>query len=154
MTSPKSSRFPGNRRSCAESVAPTMASPREQEAEEYLRENKVLELMDNLTSLLLYHRPERPREFLIDQLEKLKVARLTDMDYPCLFDETNLDAVFGILDPMGQGFITKAQYQEALTTMGVNTTGLSFEDTAENINRETFKQDLKDKLKKASATFK
>ncbi|XP_069483839.1 EF-hand calcium-binding domain-containing protein 10 [Ambystoma mexicanum] len=131
-----------------------MASSLELEAQEYLQQNKVLELMDNLTSMLLYYRPERPREFLIDQLEKLKLARITDMDYPCLFDESNLDSVFGVLDPLGQGFITKIQYQEALNTMGIDITGLSFEDTPEAINLETFKQDVKDKLKKASATFK
>ncbi|KAE8616299.1 hypothetical protein XENTR_v10008769 [Xenopus tropicalis] len=89
-----------------------MAAVLEMEAEEYLQENRIPELINNLTSLLLYHRPERPREFLIKQLEKLKYARLSDVDYPCLFDDSNLDAIFGILDPAGQGYITGTQYME------------------------------------------
>ncbi|XP_018424127.1 PREDICTED: EF-hand calcium-binding domain-containing protein 10-like [Nanorana parkeri] len=89
-----------------------MAAGRLVEAEDYLRENKIIDLVNNLTGLLLYHRPERPREFLISQLEKLKLARLADLDYPCLFDESNVEAVFGILDPAGQGYITGTQYTE------------------------------------------
>lgn len=55
---------------------------------------------------------ERPREFLIDQLEKLKESKHSQEYSPCLFNESNLDALFGILDPSHQGYITHAQYKE------------------------------------------
>ncbi|XP_053575732.1 EF-hand calcium-binding domain-containing protein 10 [Bombina bombina] len=129
-----------------------MASVRELEAEEYLRENKILELMDNLTSQLLYHRPERPREFLINLLEKLKYARRADVDYPCLFDESNLDAIFGVLDPSGQGYITKEQFVGALKTLGVEETNV--EDQPERMTLEVFKHEMRTRLKKSCATFK
>ncbi|XP_048463784.1 EF-hand calcium-binding domain-containing protein 10 [Rhincodon typus] len=61
----------------------------------------------------------KPVEFLVQQLEKLKSARQTKKDYPSLFDESNLDAVFGILDPTKQGHITLRQYREALKTLGI-----------------------------------
>ncbi|XP_044132703.1 EF-hand calcium-binding domain-containing protein 10 [Bufo gargarizans] len=129
-----------------------MAAGRAVEAEDYLQENKIMELVNNLTSLLLYHRPDRPREFLITQLEKLKLARLADAEYPCLFDESNVDAVFGILDPSGQGYITGTQYIEALKTLGVDVSNLPY--PPEKITQEVFKHDMRTHLKKSSATFK
>ncbi|XP_075061375.1 EF-hand calcium-binding domain-containing protein 10 [Mixophyes fleayi] len=129
-----------------------MATPRVLEAEEYLREHKIMELVNNLTSLLLYHRPERPREFLITQLEKLKLGRLADVEYPCLFDESNVDAIFGILDPSGQGYITRTQYIETLKTLGVDVSNLPV--PPEKITLEVFKYDMRIHLKKSCATFK
>ncbi|KAM4676774.1 EF-hand calcium-binding domain-containing protein 10 [Discoglossus pictus] len=129
-----------------------MASVREVEAEQYLRENRIPELIDNLTGLLLYHRPERPQEFLIYQLEKLKFARKTDVDYPCLFDDSNLDAVFGILDPSGKGYITGKQYLSALRNLGVDESGVH--DPPEKVTLEVFKHDVRTRMKKACATFK
>ncbi|KAG8577194.1 hypothetical protein GDO81_010096 [Engystomops pustulosus] len=117
-----------------------MAAGRALEAEDYLRENKIMELVNNLTSLLLYHRPERPREFLITQLEKLKLARLADVEHPCLFDETNVDAIFRILDPSGQGYITGTQYIEALKTLGVDVVNLPH--PPEKITQEVFRHDM------------
>uniref|UniRef100_A0A8C5R520 EF-hand calcium binding domain 10 n=1 Tax=Leptobrachium leishanense TaxID=445787 RepID=A0A8C5R520_9ANUR len=129
-----------------------MAAGRELEADDYLLGNKIVELMNNLTGLVLYHRPERPKEFLIDQLEKLKLARLADLEYPCLFDDSNLDAVFRILDPSGQGYITGNQYMEAFKTLGVDTSKMG--EPPEKITFEVFKYEMKAQMKKTCATFK
>lgn len=48
----------------------------------------------------------------MEQLEKLKAARETGENFPCLFDEKNVESAFGIMDPTSRGFITHAQYQE------------------------------------------
>ncbi|KAJ8373618.1 hypothetical protein SKAU_G00041980 [Synaphobranchus kaupii] len=132
-----------------------MATPREQEAANYLEKHKIPELMDNLTSTLFFHRPETPSEFLITQLELLKASRLQPLDCPCLIDESNLDAVFGILDPVKQGYITLTQYKLALATLGIK----DFDECPEGavlnrISQETFKKQAKDGLLKSSATFK
>ncbi|KFQ75847.1 EF-hand calcium-binding domain-containing protein 10, partial [Phaethon lepturus] len=79
-------------------------------------------------ALLLYHRPERPREFLIQALERVKAGRRAEGDYPYLMDEGNLAAMFGLLDVVGQGHITAAQYREALKTLGLSTEDLQFGD--------------------------
>ncbi|XP_041072028.1 EF-hand calcium-binding domain-containing protein 10 [Carcharodon carcharias] len=132
-----------------------MASPLEREAAEYLAEHQILELLDNLTSLLLYQRPAKPLEFLIGQLEKLNVARQTEKDYPCLFDESNLDTVFGILDTTRQGHITLRQYREALKTMGVKDFVMEPLGALDNkITLATFKKEAKAGLMKTCATFK
>ena len=55
---------------------------------------------------------ERPREFLIDQLEQLKLSKVSSsVDSPCLFSNANLEAIFGILDPIdhGSSFTAKKQ---------------------------------------------
>ncbi|XP_067855932.1 EF-hand calcium-binding domain-containing protein 10 [Heptranchias perlo] len=132
-----------------------MASPREREATAYLRQHQILELLDNLTSMLLYHRPAKPLDFLVDQLEKLKIARQTETDYPCLFDESNLDAVFGILDTTKKGHITLNQYTEALKTLGVKNFVTQPEGASNNeISLATFKNEATAGLMKTCATFK
>ncbi|XP_064417527.1 EF-hand calcium-binding domain-containing protein 10 isoform X2 [Latimeria chalumnae] len=132
-----------------------MATEREQDAVHYLQEHKITELMNNLTSLLLYHRPEKPRDFLISELKKLKIARVRNMDFPCLFDESNLDAIFGILDPTHQGYITVAQYKEALKTLGIDSFNNFPPGADENrIALETFKKEARTGLMKTCATFK
>ena len=52
-------------------------SPRQAEAQAYLHDHRVLELFDNLTSMLIFSRPEKPKNFLIDVLENLQV-RIAD----------------------------------------------------------------------------
>ncbi len=60
---------------------------------------------------------DRPKEFLIDQLEQLNVSKVHPGNPPCLFNESNLVALFGILDPSHQGFITYSQYKEGKTAI-------------------------------------
>lgn len=55
---------------------------------------------------------EQPREFLISQLEQMQASKLQAASSPCLFDDSNLDAVCGILDPTNQGYISYNQYRE------------------------------------------
>lgn len=49
---------------------------------------------------------------MIDLLEKLQRSRATKHDYPCLFDDTNIQSVYNMLDPTNRGFITLQQYKE------------------------------------------
>jgi len=53
-----------------------------------------------------------PKDFMIEQLLQLKKAKSEKRNYPCIFDEGNLEAVFRMLDPTGRGFITVKQFQE------------------------------------------
>ena len=58
------------------------------------------------------HLSDQPKAFLIEQLEELKKAKGTKRDFPCLFDDTNIQSVFGMLDPTGKGYISHQQYLE------------------------------------------
>jgi len=55
---------------------------------------------------------EKPREFLVEQLEQLKMSQQSGIKAPSLFNKANLDAVYGILDPTHQKHITFAQYKQ------------------------------------------
>ena len=53
-----------------------------------------------------------PKEFMVEQLEKLAQAKASRVDYPCLFDDTNIHSVAQMMDPTARGYITLAQYKE------------------------------------------
>ncbi|XP_044279205.1 EF-hand calcium-binding domain-containing protein 10 [Varanus komodoensis] len=114
---------------------------REVEGREYLAQHKIPELLYHLSALLLYHRPDRPREFLIKTLEKIKFAKLTGMEYPNLMDESNLDAMFEMLDVAGQGYISLAQYKGALESLGLSSQDEIYKET-DLITPIVFKQDV------------
>uniref|UniRef100_A0A3Q2ZWV5 EF-hand calcium binding domain 10 n=2 Tax=Kryptolebias marmoratus TaxID=37003 RepID=A0A3Q2ZWV5_KRYMA len=117
-----------------------MASQREKDAAEYLEKHKIIDLMDNLISMLLFYRPENPREFLIEQLELLKICQQSGVRGPNLFSNSNLDAVFGILDPADQKYITFAQYKHALTMLGIKDVNECPDGVNEDrISHETFR---------------
>ncbi|XP_038047796.1 EF-hand calcium-binding domain-containing protein 10-like [Patiria miniata] len=131
-----------------------MAVPRQEEAQEYLEKQRLMELFDNITAQLVFHRPDNPKAFMIDYMEKLKEARTTQLDFPCLFDESNIESVFGMLDPTKKGFITLDQYKQAIETLGC---GSADPEPAgadiDRITQESFTREVKVALKKASATF-
>ncbi|KAM9854830.1 EF-hand calcium-binding domain-containing protein 10 [Aulostomus maculatus] len=131
-----------------------MATEREKEAADYLKKHKIMELMDNLTSMLFFYRPENPREFLVEQLEELKNSRETGEKGPSLFDSSNLDATLRILDPANQKYITFAQYKQALFTLGIEVINECPEGFNEDkISYETFKTEAMQGLQRCSATY-
>ncbi|NXE80113.1 EFC10 protein, partial [Cochlearius cochlearius] len=113
----------------------------EQEGREYLRRHRIPELLHRLGALLLYHRPERPREFLIQALERVKAGKRAEGEYPYLMDEANLVAMFQLLDVLGQGHITPGQYREALKTLGLSTEDVQFGED-EIITLDVFKEEV------------
>nr|XP_025034486.1 EF-hand calcium-binding domain-containing protein 10 [Pelodiscus sinensis] len=94
---------------------------------------------------------ERPREFLINALERAKLAKLTDAEYPYLVDESNLESMFEMLDVTSQGYITLVQYKGALQTLGLTTQNLPCEDTT--ITLEIFKKEVKKLLQESWAIY-
>ncbi|XP_062577972.1 EF-hand calcium-binding domain-containing protein 10-like [Saccostrea cucullata] len=128
---------------------------RDVEAKEYLEQHRVLELFNNMTSQLIYNRPENPKKYMIELLEKLQRSRATKHDYPCLFDDTNIQSVYNMLDPTNRGFITMQQYREAMTTLGISPVEENIEGANEDkINFDVFLSQARTGLSKASATFK
>ncbi|XP_007578715.1 PREDICTED: EF-hand calcium-binding domain-containing protein 10-like [Poecilia mexicana] len=131
-----------------------MSTQRERDAKEYLKKHKIFELMDNMTSMLLFYRPENPKEFLIEQLELLKVSRESGMRGPNLFDNSNLTAICGIMDPANQKYISFAQYKQALTMLGIKDINENPEGRAEDkISHKSFKTEAMEVLMRDSATY-
>ncbi|XP_058682686.1 EF-hand calcium-binding domain-containing protein 10-like isoform X1 [Poecile atricapillus] len=138
----------------------------EEQSREYLRRHRLPELLHRLGALLLFHRPERPREFLIQVLERVKAGRRAEGEYPFLMDEANVDAMFSLLDVLGQGHIRPVQYREAahrtwnlgklrvtcgcflhrtLKTLGLSTEDLELDDDM-LITLDVFKKGMKKKM--------
>ncbi|XP_025953462.1 EF-hand calcium-binding domain-containing protein 10 [Dromaius novaehollandiae] len=118
-----------------------MAAAGEQRGREYLERHRIPELLRSLCALLLYHRPEKPREFLIQVLERVMAGKRGEGEYPCLMDDSNLTAMFEMMDVVGQGYITAAQYREALRTLGLSTEGLQADDDV-HITLDAFKEEV------------
>ncbi|NXY43636.1 EFC10 protein, partial [Ceuthmochares aereus] len=113
----------------------------ERQCREYLRQHRIPELLHRLSELLLHHRPERPREFLIAALERVKAGRRAKGEFPDLMDDANLEALFGLLDVLGRGRIEGAQGRAAFKTLGLGTEDLPFGDD-EGITLDTFKEEV------------
>ena len=62
--------------------------------------------------ILFYYLKDNPKETIIDFLERLKKAKLANLNPPTLFEDNNLQSIFGMLDPSGKGAITYKQYCE------------------------------------------
>merc|ERR1712054_540024 len=86
-----------------------------EKSREYLTEKRVPQLLQRLSAAVLFHRPDDPRAFLLQQLEALKSGQ--DM----LFTEEDLQTMFGMFDIVRKGTITADQYKQAMSTLGVDT---------------------------------
>ncbi len=56
-----------------------------------------------------------PKQYIIDFLKRLQDAKSVKMDYPNIFDESNVASLFGILDPSSKGTITHTQYKSGIS---------------------------------------
>ena len=72
-------------------------------------------MFDNLTASLVYHKPPEPHKFCLNYLLALRQAKSISSSTanpetlfkhcPVLFDDSNIEAVFNIVDPEGKGKI-------------------------------------------------
>lgn len=129
--------------------------PRVEETKVYLQNHRILELFNNLTSQLIFSRPADPKKFMIETLERLQKSQSTKgKDCPCLFDDTNIQSVYGMLDPTNRGYITLKQYSEALETLGVKDYQVKPEGAMDDrITFDTFLNEARGGLQRASATY-
>lgn len=58
---------------------------------------------------------------------------------PCLFDETNIESLFKMMDPSEQGFISLQQYRQGLITLGITQINMNVPGRDDNkISMDTF----------------
>ena len=58
---------------------------------------------------------DAPKTFLVQFLEELDAGQGGTYDLPALFDESNTESIFGMLDPTTTGVITLVQYKEGMS---------------------------------------
>eukprot|EP00049_Salpingoeca_infusionum_P013834 m.258107 g.258107 ORF g.258107 m.258107 type:complete len:138 (-) comp15536_c3_seq1:6381-6794(-) len=117
------------------------------QALEYLKEHNIPEMFENMTAQLVFQRPENPRQFLTEYIEKLQAqqAKVDDGQapdisaLPVLFSDDNAAAVFRLFDVTGRGWITLEQYKKGMRNMFItdyNETPAGFVDN--RITLDTF----------------
>ncbi|KAJ4462739.1 putative Protein TSSC1 [Paratrimastix pyriformis] len=84
------------------------------DAAQYMKDKKITQILEIITAPLLFHRPEDPNAFLVDQLRSLHDSRA---EHP-LFSTEDLDCIFSMYDVLQQGTITRSQLEGALQTLG------------------------------------
>uniref|UniRef100_A0A5F5PJ90 EF-hand calcium binding domain 10 n=1 Tax=Equus caballus TaxID=9796 RepID=A0A5F5PJ90_HORSE len=115
---------------------------REREARNYLEKHRIMELLKYLTSVLLFIRPEKPREYLIAILEKLRIAKATGVAFPFFMDHSNITAMFDMMDSSKKGTISFVQYKEALKTLGLCPADEVLKDDGHAITLDKFKSEV------------
>ena len=73
------------------------------EADEYLRKHKILELFEDLTTIICYKQPENIEQFLVDLLKQRKEQGSRSIVY----NEAELQNIFTLYDLKGAGHISK-----------------------------------------------
>ena len=129
--------------------------PMESEAANYLRNHKIPQLLENLTAALVYHRPDDPRQFTREHIEKLLKAKADpSQSPPSLVDESNVVSVFRMLDLAGKGSVTRQQYMEAMSSLGVSNFSPDPPGAAiDKISKDTFVTEASSALRDAATTY-
>eukprot|EP00735_Rhodelphis_limneticus_P006699 TRINITY_DN19131_c0_g1::TRINITY_DN19131_c0_g1_i1::g.13896::m.13896 TRINITY_DN19131_c0_g1::TRINITY_DN19131_c0_g1_i1::g.13896 ORF type:complete len:138 (-),score=11.81,sp/Q9D581/EFC10_MOUSE/34.09/1e-12,RIIa/PF02197.12/0.0089 TRINITY_DN19131_c0_g1_i1:491-904(-) len=99
-------------------------------AEEYLDTYKIHPLFEHLSTLVLYHRPADPHQFLIEELTKMRESAKINITIPHLFSTEDIRTMFGMFDMLNTGTISRLQYKEATISMG-----LPFVEPPDHIDR-------------------
>ncbi|KAJ3338720.1 PRP40 pre-mRNA processing factor 40 [Gonapodya sp. JEL0774] len=86
-----------------------------QQAQKYLEEHKISELFQQLTAALLFYKPDDPKDFILKQLETLRTSRKSNLPF---FTRDDLHAIFRTFDATDRGYITLAQFREAMRIIG------------------------------------
>ena len=66
------------------------------------KEHRIKALMNQLAESLIYKQPIDPRGHLIEVLEEMVDARERQVAPSGLLDESNINAIFGLIDVMGK----------------------------------------------------
>ncbi|KAM7541219.1 hypothetical protein Aperf_G00000038363 [Anoplocephala perfoliata] len=129
-------------------------SPKFLEAERYLNEKRIPELLQSLTSLVIFNKPENPFKYMVSVLEKLRAAQNGDGENPFIFSLANAESVFHMLDPNKRGHITFKQYKHGLETLGISSYDLMPVGIAKDqISKEVFLTEAQKGLDHLSSTY-
>ena len=109
-----------------------------QEADEYIRKNRLVELFENLATAVAYRQPENLEEFLIDRLKLHKEQGLKGG----VFTEEEARNVFKLFDLKQEKKISKERCIKGLQTMANSSFQYELPQLSEEIplevNEETF----------------
>eukprot|EP01059_Diplonema_ambulator_P031031 TRINITY_DN5576_c0_g1_i2.p2 TRINITY_DN5576_c0_g1~~TRINITY_DN5576_c0_g1_i2.p2 ORF type:complete len:169 (+),score=53.14 TRINITY_DN5576_c0_g1_i2:54-509(+) len=79
---------------------------------EYLQRNKIHNLLQHLICLLTHIRPDDPKAFLVEEIQRLQNNEKTD-----LVLEDDLDTMYDMVDITKQGYVTGTQLKHATVNL-------------------------------------
>ncbi|XP_011300717.1 uncharacterized protein [Fopius arisanus] len=122
----------------------TYPSSTHEQAERYLANHKIYELLNFLIGHLLVEEPDDPIEFLDNLLNKCMLFK-SDMDEPpLLFTTRHIASLFQSLNPSGSGRISLEQYKIGMKTLGItNYDQCPVECTPGYVDKHTFEDQAK-----------
>ncbi|XP_028014582.1 EF-hand calcium-binding domain-containing protein 10 [Eptesicus fuscus] len=126
---------------------------RELQARKYLEKHRIMELLNHLTSNLLFYQPSKPREYLISLLERLRIAKITGVAFPFFMDHTNIVSMFEMMDSARRGSITFVQYKGALENLGLSTEDEDSKDDGHGITLDKFKHEVNKRVQDIWSAF-
>eukprot|EP00796_Vickermania_ingenoplastis_P005051 gene5051-3638_t len=157
------------------SISRTMADPEENSkfsiTSEYAKKHHVNELFSHFLQLLMYHRPDDPRSFLVNEIQKMR----DNSSSTSLFTEKDLETMFQLIDLTKQKWIsvqqlrntccnlassagsgTLSEAQEAMVAAAGDAEGhVTWEKFKEMLNpRSQHNLDLKDRRDRCMLEFK
>mmetsp|Transcript_22988 Transcript_22988/g.33613 ORF Transcript_22988/g.33613 Transcript_22988/m.33613 type:complete len:128 (+) Transcript_22988:99-482(+) len=118
-----------------------MSSDPRENALNYLKEKKVLQLFEILGARLAFVKPEQPNEFLLEELKRIQEQKSKN-EPVTLFAEQDLVNMFSIFDITGRGYVTQLQYARALEAVGVDPTTAQYTPSDDAIDKSTFVKHL------------
>lgn len=125
----------------------TTLSPRmSAEAEQYLADHKIHELMEFLCAQLVYAQPADPTAFLAAELRALQAkggapGAALPSSALSLFSAADFTTMFSMLDPLGKGTLSAKQVHKAVSDLGLNASKAGVDPTVQqSYNLEAFKK--------------
>jgi len=96
----------------------------------YLSKHNIIPIFEELCAALVYEKPENPREFLIQALEKLQ-APGGSLSSLSVFKDEDIETYFNMVDVSRRGVLDATQARNALARMGaaVGSLQISPDDT-------------------------
>ena len=83
------------------------------DADEYVRKHKILELFEDMMTMLVHKRPDEVEQFMIETLRMRKEHGQRNT----IYSEAELQNVFLLYDLKAENYITKEKWIEALKSL-------------------------------------
>lgn len=96
------------------SLNPEVTNSMIEEGNEYLHKHQIIELFEDLCTLLSYERPADPKKYLVAELRR---RQETGPAGHVVFTEQELRNVFTLFDLRQEGNLNRSQCKEALKTI-------------------------------------
>jgi hypothetical protein len=106
------------------------------EALAYLQKHKLIQLFEIIGAKIACEKPSDPNAFILAELSKAQVMASRGQPV-ALFQEKDIEVMFGVFDLTGRGFVNIEQYLKALEAVGIAAPALKT-PVGDRIDKKTF----------------